>query len=162
MLFPHGKVCGWHPDLVSTKGRKITILQWVCQLLLTHDRFQRLGAVVNKFLIDVFSAIEDERLSYHVHNQDRYVSSLHNASGQHRLPRRITNASNNVCIIPASCTSGFAHKAKKTTEAMAILRHLGPPDYFITMTCNKVRFRKSAQPSGVSVSYRKTIPFTHP
>ena len=139
-LLPHGKDCGWHPDLVSTTGRKITMLQWVTQLLLTESRFQRLGPVVNEFLIDVFSCIEDERLAFHANNQDKYTSSLHNASGQHRLPRHVINGttSTNHCIIPTSCTSGFAHKAKKATEGMAILRHLGPPDYFITMTCNKV------------------------
>lgn len=140
LLLPHGKDCGWHPDLVSTTGRKITMLQWVTQLLLTESRFQRLGPVVNEFLIDVFSCIEDERLAFHANNQDKYTSSLHNASGQHRLPRHVINGttSANRCVIPASCTSGFAHKAKKATEGMAILRHLGPPDYFITMTCNKV------------------------
>lgn len=140
LLFPHGKDCGWHPDLVSTTGKKITMLQWVSQLLLTESRFQRLGPVVNEFLIDVFSCIEDERLAFHANNQDKYTSSLHNASGQHRLPRHVINETTSAtrCIIPASCTSGFAHKAKKATEGMAILRHSGPPDYFITFTCNKV------------------------
>ena len=47
------------------------MLQWVSQLLLTESRFQRLGPVVNEFLIDVFSCIEDDRLAFHANNQDK-------------------------------------------------------------------------------------------
>lgn len=40
MLFSHGKLSGWHPDLVSTTWNKIKMLQWVTQLLLPEYRFQ--------------------------------------------------------------------------------------------------------------------------
>ena len=108
LLLPHGKDCGWHPDLVSTTGRKITMLQWVTQLLLTESRFQRLGPVVNEFLIDVFSCIEDERLAFHANNQDKYASSLHNASGQHRLPRHVINGTCRMHIITLIISSSFS------------------------------------------------------
>eukprot|EP00752_Nemacystus_decipiens_P012512 g11082.t1 len=39
-------------------------------------------------------------------------------------------------IIPSSFSGSFADQAKKLTEAMAILRHHGPPSYFVTFTCN--------------------------
>lgn len=140
MLFPHGTISGWHSDLRSTKGNKITMLQWLTQLLLTESRFQRLGPIVNEFLIDAFSCIEDERLAFHANNQDKYTSSVHNASAQHRLPRHhaASSASGTLCIVPSSHTGSFANKTKLNTEGVAIMRHHGPPDLFITFTCNKV------------------------
>lgn len=77
LLFPHGGICGWHSNLKSTTGHKISLIQWVTQLLLREPRFQKLGPLVNEFLIDVFSCIEDQRLSFHAFNQDKYTTSVH-------------------------------------------------------------------------------------
>lgn len=33
LLFLHGDVCRWHPGLHRTTGNRITIMQWVTQLL---------------------------------------------------------------------------------------------------------------------------------
>ncbi len=140
LLFPHGGVCGWHPNLKSTTGNKISLVQWVTQLLLTESRFQKLGPLVNEFLIDVFSCIEDQRLSFHAFNQDKYKTSVHHASASARIPRprRDKAVGADRVIIPSSYTQGFADQAKKLTEAMAIVRHFGPAHYFRTVTCNTV------------------------
>ena len=68
LLFPEGGVSGWHRELKSTIGNRITLAQWVTQLLVREPRFQQLGPLVNEFLIDVFSCIEDQRLTFHAFN----------------------------------------------------------------------------------------------
>lgn len=136
LLFLHGGVSGWHPDLRSTSGHKITLSQWVTQLLFREPRFRKLGPLVNEFLIDVFSCIEDQRLSFHAHNQDKYRTSMHNASAVARRPQRTLSQPHSVdaIIIPSSFSGGFADQAKKLTEAMTILRHFGRPSYFLTVS----------------------------
>ena len=137
LLFPHGGICGWHSNLKSTTGHKIFLIQWVTQLLLREPRFQKLGPLVNEFLIDVFSCIEDQRLSFHAFNQDKYTTSVHHASVSARIPRprRDNTVSADRIIVPSSFTHGFADQAKKLTEAMALVRHFGPASYFLTFTC---------------------------
>lgn len=140
LLFPHGGVCGWHPNLKSTTGHKISLIQWVTQLLLTEPRFEKLGPLVNEFLIDVFSCIEDQRLSFHAYNQDKYKTSVHHASASARIPRprRDKAVGADRVIIPSSFTQGFSDQAKKLTEALALVRHFGAASYFVTFTCNTV------------------------
>lgn len=141
LLFPHGDTSGWHDGLLSTTGKKNALLQWVIQLLLTEPRFQRLGAVVNEFLIDVFSNIEDDRLTFHAMHQNKYTTSLHSVSVQQRSRTSRGRQGNSArrTIIPSSFSGGFADFSKKMTEAMAILRHFGGRrSYFITATCNQV------------------------
>ena len=140
LLFPHGRVCGWHADLKSTTGHKISLAQWVTQLVMTEPRFEKLGPLVNEFLIDVYSCIEDQRLSFHAYNQDKYRTSLHHASAVARVPRsrRDKAAPVDRIIVPSSFKGGFADMAKKLTESMALLRHFGKPSYFLTVTCNTV------------------------
>lgn len=141
LLFPEGGPSGWHRDLKSTTGHRITLAQWVTQLLMTEPRFQQLGPLVNEFLVDVYSCIEDQRLTFHAINQDMYRTSLQRKSTVARVPRspRSPSAPVDRLIIPSSFSGGFADQAKKLTEAMAILRHFGPPSYFVTATCNSVR-----------------------
>lgn len=140
LLFPHGEVSGWHPDLCSTSGERLTLMQWVTQLLVREDRFSQLGPLTNEFLIDAFSCIEDDRLMFHARNQDKYRTSCFQ---QLNTPRENTATPSRIIqdriIIPSSFKNGFTDKAKKLTEAMAILRHFsGSPSYFITATCNQV------------------------
>ena len=120
LLFPHGAVCGWYPDMKSTTGHKISLTQWLTQLLVTEPRFQKLGPLVNEFVIDVFSCIEDQRLSFHAHNQDKYRTSVHHASAVARVPRprRDKAPGAEKIIVPSSFTQGFADQAKKMTVSM--------------------------------------------
>lgn len=70
--FPHGGLSGWHPDLKNATGHKITLAQWVTQLVFRKPRFEQMGPLVNEFLIDAFSCIRDQRRSFHAHNQEKY------------------------------------------------------------------------------------------
>ena len=140
LLFPHGGGSGWRADLKSTAGSKLSVAQWTTQLVLRELPFQQLGPLVNEFLIDVFSAIEDQRLSFPAHNQEKYRTSLHHAAANSRLPRSLRDSSRppDRIIIPSSFKNGFADLKKKLTEAMAIVRHFGKASYVVTATCNTV------------------------
>lgn len=140
LLFPAGGASGWHKNLKSTTGHRITLAQWVTQLLVREPRFQQLGPLVNEFLIDVYSCIEDQRLTFHALNQDKYRTSLHRNSAVARVPRspRSPSAPADRVTIPSSFNGGFADYTKRLTESMALLRHFGPPSYFVTATCNSV------------------------
>ena len=91
LLFLHGGDSGWRPDLKSTVSNKPSLAQWTTQLMLREPRFQQLGPMVNEFLIDV--SIEDQRLSFHAHNQEKYRTSLHHAAANSRLPRSLRDSS---------------------------------------------------------------------
>lgn len=74
-------VCGWQLALNSATGHKITLTRWATQLLRRQPRFQKVGPLVNEFLIDVFSCIEDQRLAFHSHNRDKRRISLPRSLG---------------------------------------------------------------------------------
>lgn len=80
---------------------------------------------MNEFLIDVFSCIEDQRLSFHAHNQDKYRTSVHHPSAVARVPRPRRDKAPGVenIIVPSSFTQGFADQAKKLHRS---LLHLSP------------------------------------
>ena len=65
LFFPHG-TNGWFPGMMSicSPSAKISQLEYYRHLLLTEVWFGLLGRLLNKYLVDVFSSVEDNRLNY--------------------------------------------------------------------------------------------------
>ena len=64
-FFPHD-CCGWFPGLTSTRPpyQRVTQMEYYRQRLVTEPRFGLLGRLLNEYLMDMFSSLEDNRLNY--------------------------------------------------------------------------------------------------
>ncbi|CAN6817243.1 unnamed protein product [Brassica oleracea] len=99
-------------------------------LLLSRRLFQQ-------FLVDAYTTIESNRLRYLKFNQaslrsDSFDSLKESASAgatdMHEQGREY--------VIPATFTGGPRYMKNNYLDAMAICKHFGFPDLFITFTCN--------------------------
>ncbi|RIA05806.1 hypothetical protein BRARA_K00008 [Brassica rapa] len=99
-------------------------------LLISRRLFQ-------KFLVDAYTTIESNRLRYLKFNQaslrsDSFDSLKESASAgatdMHEQGREY--------VIPATFTGGPRYMKNYYLDAMAICKHFGFPDLFITFTCN--------------------------
>ncbi len=112
---------------------KITQLQYLCHRLLTEVRFGLLGRLLNEYLVDMFSSVEDSRLNYvrlHVQKRIAAWSELDetiDAEGGHRAGR---------IYLPSSFMESPRKQRKLIADGLAVVRRLGKPTYFITITCN--------------------------
>lgn len=87
--------------------------------------------------MDSYTAIESNRLGYIKMNQsslraDNYNSVL-KASNAGKTDM---NDQGQACYLPKSFTGGPRYMRQMYLDAMALCRHFGFPDFFITFTCN--------------------------
>ncbi|XP_072054416.1 uncharacterized protein [Arachis hypogaea] len=95
------------------------------------------GRLFQQFLVDCFSMIEAQRLTYYRNNQTKVRSDIYKGI-QDAVVRGETRASKagKRIILPASFTGGMRYMFNNCQDAMAICKKYGYPDLFITMTCN--------------------------
>ena len=78
LFFPHESP-GWHYDLLTLSPlhleHKVSQIEYYRQRIFTDGRFGMLGRLLNEYLVDMFSSVEDNRLSYIRHNQRLAVRS---------------------------------------------------------------------------------------
>ncbi len=95
--------------------------------------FGLLGRLLNEYLVDMFSSVEDSRLNYiHQHVQTRIAARSEldetiDAEGGHRAGR---------IYLPSSFMGSPRKQRKLIADGLAVVRRLGKPTYFITITCN--------------------------
>ncbi|XP_048503004.2 uncharacterized protein LOC125498774 [Beta vulgaris subsp. vulgaris] len=90
-----------------------------------------------QFLVDGYTMIEAERLSFLKNNQQSLRSNnVKNLRGA--VERGDTEGPSNGSrvVIPPSFTGGHSYMRENYQDAMAICRWYGYPDLFITFTCN--------------------------
>lgn len=87
--------------------------------------------------MDAFTSIEGMRLEYIKKNQKKLRTEVYQGVVD-ALDRGDIDASNigKRIILPASFTSGPRYLMQNYQDAMAICRHYGYPELFITFTCN--------------------------
>ncbi|KAF1891422.1 hypothetical protein Lal_00017056, partial [Lupinus albus] len=148
LLFPYGEdgyrhdVC--HRDRLSSQGRKrnrVTVREWMsfrlqsrrneAQTLLSSRR------LFHQFLVDVYTMVESERLSFIKRNQkklrvDKY-KNLNETQGSDQS--KGSNRGKRV-ILPSTFVGGRRYMDQLYFDGMAICSSLGFPDLFLTMTCN--------------------------
>ena len=134
LFFPHG-CCGWFPGLTSTRPpyQRVTQREYYRQRLLSEPRFGLLGRLLNEYLVDMFSSVEDNRLNYvreHVQSRiaaRRELDETIEAEGGARAGR---------VYLPASFMGSPRMQRRLIADGLAVVRRLGKPTYFITVTCN--------------------------
>ncbi|XP_024007970.1 uncharacterized protein LOC112083973 [Eutrema salsugineum] len=124
------------------RKRKTISMREYCSYRI-QDRLMESQAIIRskrlyqKFLVNVFTMIEANRLRYFRNNQvklrsEKFVNLVeaHN-EGQSDL----SNTGKRI-LIPASFTGGSRYMNNNYLDAMAICKYFGFPDLFITFTCN--------------------------
>ncbi|KAG7532765.1 Nucleic acid-binding OB-fold [Arabidopsis thaliana x Arabidopsis arenosa] len=125
----------------NQKKKCISMRQWFafriqereneCHTLLRSRR------LFQQFICDAYTTIETNRLSYIKFNQSKLRCENFN-SIKEAAESGTTDMSEegNQCLIPSSFTGGPRYMVQSYYDAMAICKHYGFPDLFITFTCN--------------------------
>lgn len=100
-------------------------------------RLIKSGRLLHQYVVDVYSAIEEDRLQWARNNQDILRAELYNNICD-AVGKGDTNTKKvgKRFILPPSFTGGTPYFIEKYHDAIAICRHFGNPDLFITMTAN--------------------------
>ncbi|XP_013613951.1 PREDICTED: uncharacterized protein LOC106320129 [Brassica oleracea var. oleracea] len=147
LLFPYGEY-GFHPEIplhletcTSRTRQFLTIRQnYVSQIQTRLNQGITLikgGRFLHQFVVDVYTAIEEDRLRWARNNQDILRAELYN-NVIDSVNKGDTDAKiiGQRFILPSSFTCGSWYLVEKYHDAMAICREFGNPDLFITMTAN--------------------------
>ena len=100
---------------------------------LTSNPLHLGGRLFQQFIVDMWAKIETNRLNYIALNQKKLRASTYKSlidateNGDSIVGRK---------ILPSSFTGGPRYMQGKFQDAMAVIKNVGQPHYFITMTCN--------------------------
>ncbi|XP_024014486.1 uncharacterized protein LOC112088437 [Eutrema salsugineum] len=147
LLFPYGEdgfqvgIEDGFDDGKERKRKTISMREFyafhIQDRLLESQAVIRSKRLYQQYLVDVYTMIEFIRLRYLRKNQkklrsDKYVNLEKVANDGN------SDLSNNGkrILIPASFTGGPRYMNNNYLDAMAICKHFGFPDLFITFTCN--------------------------
>ena len=148
LLFPFGErgfqvgvsYEGMQPTRNNTRNR-VTMQDYFRYMLhYKHNQpnpYLNYGALSSQIKVDARACIDENRLFYILeHQKDIRMESI----------QGITDAVNRGCIegnemgkmtvLPASFTGGRRYMLQNYHDAIAICREYGPPDFFVTFTCN--------------------------
>nr|XP_011470726.1 PREDICTED: uncharacterized protein LOC101313170 isoform X1 [Fragaria vesca subsp. vesca] len=148
VLFPYGED-GYHlglqlspgKDNVVRKRTKLSMRAFISYQI--HERANESitllkgGRLFQQFLVDAYANVEEDRLFYIRQNQRDIRSETYEGICDASL--RGDNNGENVgkrVILPSTHTGSPRYMIKHYHDAMALCRKYGPPDLFITFTCN--------------------------
>ncbi|RID47497.1 hypothetical protein BRARA_I04085, partial [Brassica rapa] len=147
LLFPHGEY-GFHPEIslhletgTSRTRQFLTIRQYYAAQIQTRLNqgmtLVKGGRLLHQYVVDVYTAIEEDRLRWARNNQDVLRAELY-SNVLDAVSKGDTDAKviGQRFILPPSFTGGPRYLVEKYHDAMAICREYGNPDLFITMTAN--------------------------
>ncbi|AQK57157.1 putative replication protein [Zea mays] len=166
LLFPYGDR-GYHLGIKYSDvgGGDVSSRKYVTMLEFVRHRshyrlnepnpFTCYGRLSNQLAVDAYSTIEASRLQFIADHQKELccesVQGIADAIG-----KGLTSADSvgGRVIVPASFTGGRRYHVMNYQDAMAICRVYGPPDLFVTFTCNPkwkeivdaLRFEPGQQP----------------
>jgi len=149
LIFPYGED-GYQEDIPirdcqrygqSRKRVRISLREFIAFRI--QDRKVEFGNIVHsrrlfqQFLVDTYTMIEDQRLSFIRNNQKLIRSDILNGL-QEAVNKGETDPSSigKRIVLPASFTGGMRYMFNNCQDAMAICKRYGYPDLFITITCN--------------------------
>ena len=95
------------------------------------------GRLFQQFVVDAYAAIEHNNLNFLRTHQSDLRADLYQGL-EDAIVAGDTDASavGRRFVLPSSFTGGPRNMMQHYQDAMAICRYLGPPDLFITFTCN--------------------------
>lgn len=95
------------------------------------------GRLFQQYIVDAFASIEENRVRFVIRNNKNLRSEIYKGI-QDALHKGDVDGNNvgKKVILPASFTGSKRYMVQNYQDAMAICRFYGPPDLFITFTCN--------------------------
>lgn len=149
LLFPFGEDgfkegIPLREDRIQQSGRKrlnVTLREFLAFRMqernLEHGNLVNTGRLFQQFVVDCYTMVESQRLSFIRNNQNVIRSDV--LSGLKEAVNRGDIRPSSVgkrVILPPSFTGGPRFMFNNCQDAMAICKRFGYPDLFITMTCN--------------------------
>ncbi|XP_031097006.1 uncharacterized protein LOC116001257 [Ipomoea triloba] len=148
ILFPYGED-GYREDIQfnvtrnQQSGGRVRVSQREFFAFRIHERLNEASTMLyarrlfQQFLVDAYTMVESSRLLYIRNNQNALrceaYKGLSNALTRGEVD---TNKQGKRIILPSSFTCGARYMIQNYQDAMAICRHKGYPNLFITFTCN--------------------------
>ncbi|XP_024007229.1 uncharacterized protein LOC112083434 [Eutrema salsugineum] len=147
LLFPYGEY-GYHEEIPyhnqeasQLKRTSMTMREYYAYQIQTRLSegltIVKGGRLFHQFIVDAYTATEQERLRFCALNQKQLRADLYNnvydAVGRGDTDAKLLGKR---IILPSSFTAGPRYMVEKYHDAMAICRWFGNPDLFITMTAN--------------------------
>ena len=133
IFFPQGTL-GWSPETPMSQ------IRWYRGLLTTENRFLQFGRLTGEYLVDMYSRVEDERLSYIRRALQQQMNQIEefrqmdpNSLSQ---PSQLESFSHWGIVLPASFLGSRAWAASEVADSLALCRSKGKPSFFITITTN--------------------------
>ena len=148
LLFPYAER-GWqagvlYAGVIQTRANahiKVTMQDYYCYMF--HYRkdepnpYLCYGALSGQAKVDARACVDENRLRYIVENQaDIRMESIQGICDA--INRGSTEGSEmgKMTVLPASHTGGRRYMIQNYHDGIAICREYGPPDFFVTFTCN--------------------------
>ena len=147
LLFPHGDR-RWHWGLRINSNSRQRIKNRLCQrafyryrLHMRHDEFSVLHhsrRLFQQYVVDSWASCDLNKLDWLRTNQTTIRADLYNglADSLQRDENADTATLGKRFILPSSYTGGDRYMQQLYQDSMALVRHFGRPDLFITFTAN--------------------------
>ncbi|KAF1860425.1 hypothetical protein Lal_00037767 [Lupinus albus] len=148
LLFPFGEDGYRHdvchratPNTQKRKRNRLTVREWISFRLQTRTNeaqtLLRSRRLFYQFLVDAYTMVESERLSFIKRNQsklrvDKYINLNDSQTTNHSQGSNIGKR----VILPSTFVGSRRYMDQLYFDGMAICSSLGFPDLFLTMTCN--------------------------
>ncbi|CAD6221051.1 unnamed protein product [Miscanthus lutarioriparius] len=147
LLFPYAER-GWqagvlYAGVIQTRANahiKVTMQDYCYMFHYRKDEpnpYLCYGALSGQAKVDARACVDENRLWYIVENQaDIRMESIQGICDA--INRGSTEGSEmgKMTVLPASHTGGRRYKIQNYHDGIAICREYGPPDFFVTFTCN--------------------------
>ena len=101
-----------------------------------YDILHRAGLLFQEYIVDAYAQIEQNRLDFLRFNQDKIRSEVYSGIVDAAMHGMDLSSVGTLSILPSSFKGGPREMWQLYQDAMAIVRHCGKPDLFITITCN--------------------------
>lgn len=124
LIFPKGDF-GWSSGLKSSSAANVTIMDFYKNQLHVRPANSELfkyGRLFHQYIVDMYAKMESFRLLFIRKNQEKLRAALYN------IPEAV--------ILPPTFTGGPRYMLSAYRDAITIVRSIGKPDLFLTITCN--------------------------
>ena len=144
-----GSPTGWYPGMLQTGVNAAALpSRLTCRMHTAFRLFTRpppfsnhlhaTGKLWHQYIVDCYAQVEQGRLNYIRHHQPQLRADLYQGIVDAVAGEDVTNARHMGCriILPSSFTGSPRKMHQLCQDTLAIVRRMGKPDLFITMTTN--------------------------
>jgi len=144
ILFPQGEL-GWqagipHAGASSATARKtVTPREFAAFHFQQRDTFNpllRCGKLTQQFIVNQYVKIEAQRLNFIRHNQNDLRVEVYSGLADQLASHVPGHPIGRLFVLPSTFEGSPRNMQQRYQDAMAVVRKMGKPDLFITMTAN--------------------------